>query len=184
MKFVTMHVHTSGLSPASCEILELSYQTWENGKRGPMSNDTFRACGDTTTSAFLSALPHNGYNVEAGLKAPPLQAGFVKRFLDEVNAADGSVIDTAFARTGFGWRFIEVAAARLDVALPAFVRLIDIPSLAMPMLGAGKVGGLSMRDLTAVTGKPAPTTSKEMVERGADIFEALCRAYMKALVTP
>lgn len=184
MKFVCFHLHTSGLSPDTAEILELTFQTWENFRRNAPSNDKFRAVGNLELPSFAEAAQRNGYNADAGLALPPLQAGYLKRFFAAVQAADGHVVDSCFGRSGFGWGFIETAARRLGVPLPSFVRLIDVPSLAVPMLAAKKVEGLTMAALAAVTGKAAPTTSLETVERAQDVFESVCRAYVKALVSP
>ncbi len=188
MKFICIDTETTGLRPDTCEIVELSYQPWENFKRGEMSNDIFRANGDPNTEAFKGAAKINGYDEAKRLDCPPMRYGYVKRCFDAIEAAGGNVVG---ANPAFDWAFLIEAAKRLGVPLPACrVRLIDVASLAVPMLAAGKVQSLSLRDLVKLVGKTQGDgaggghTSKQDVELTIDVFEFLCRAYVKALVSP
>lgn len=188
MKFICIDTETSGLDPNTCEVLELSYQSWENFKRGDMSNDIFRAMGNPETEAFKGAAKINGYDAAKREQCASFRYGFVKRCFDAIEAVDGIVLG---ANPAFDWAFLKTAAERLGVPLPKCrVRLVDVSSLAVPMMAAGKVASLSLRDLVKLVGKTQGDgaggghTSKQDVELTIDVFEFLCRAYVKALVTP
>jgi DNA polymerase III epsilon subunit-like protein len=177
MKFICIDTETSGLDPRTCEIVELSYQPWENFQRGTMTSETFTAVGNTDHPDFAAAAKINGYDPAtrrvAALRAPHLVALFAA-----IDAADGVAVGNNVA---FHWSFIRTAAERMRVPLPKFVRLIDVASMAVPMVAAGKVGGFSLRELATLTGK---LDGPNKVTTTIDVFEHLCRAYVKALVAP
>jgi DNA polymerase III epsilon subunit-like protein len=184
MKFLCIDTETSGLDPATCEILELSYQPWENFTRGSMTSETFRALGNTDHPDFASAAKINGYTEDNRKGSVVFAARHLAACFAAIDANDGMVVG---ANPAFDWGFLHTAAARLRVPLPkSRVRLIDVSSLAVPMVAAGKVEGLSLRQLVKMVGKNQGEvhSSKLDVELTIDVFEHLCRAYVKALVTP
>lgn len=184
MKAICLDTETSGLEPETSEILELSYQHWCDFKRGPMRTDKFRALSNQQHPDFVGAAKINGYDDTKRNDLPVFQAGFLVSCFKAIEEADGIVIG---ANPGFDWGMLRTWALRHRVPLPSCrVRLIDVASLAMPMVAAGKVDGLSLKNLVKIAGKTQPDvhTSASDVELTLDVFEALCRAYVKALVTP
>lgn len=184
MKFICIDTETSGLNPRTCEILELSYQPWENFTRGAMTSETFRALGNTSHPDFAAAAKINGYTEDNRKGSVALTAKHVANCFAAIDASDGMVVG---ANPGFDWGFLRTAAERMSVPLPTSrVRLIDVSSLAVPMVAAGKAESMSLRDLVKLVGKEQGDvhTSKRDVELTIDVFEYLCKAYVKALVTP
>lgn len=192
MKFVCIDTETTGLNPRNCEIVELSYQPWENFKRGPMVNHVFTAVGNPDTDSFRGAAKINGYEPEARKLCPTLRYNHIADLFRAVDdASENKVAVVVGANPGFDWGFVTAAAERMGVPLPkGRVRLVDVASLAVPMLAAGKVESLSLRDLVKLVGKTQGDgaggghTSKQDVELTIDVFEFICRAYVKALVSP
>lgn len=182
MKLICINTETSGFDPNTGEILELSYQTWEDFKRGPLSLDTFRAVGNIGSDAFKAAAAHNGYNDEARVNCATLRAGFIARTFEAIDACDGNVLVRTWSGGVSAWSFVAAAARRFGVPQPKFVRLLDVGALALPMLAAGKVTGLGLDELGKLVAKPTDPTSKAGLT--IDVFEALCKAYVKALVSP
>jgi DNA polymerase III epsilon subunit-like protein len=188
MKFICIDTETSGLDPRTCEIVELSYQPWENFARGAMTSETFRALGNTEHPNFVGAAKINGYTDANRSGSVALTARHIAACFAAIDAVDGVVVG---ANPAFDWGFLQTAAERMSVPLPkSRVRLIDVASMAVPMVAAGKVEGYSLRNLVKLVGKTQGDgaggghTSKQDVELTIDVFEFLCRAYVKALVTP
>jgi|SRR5687768_15550068 len=182
MKLLCIDTETSGLNPDTCEIVELSYQPWENFVRGAMVSETFRALGNTEHPDFVAAAKINGYTNDNRAGSVALTARHIAACFAAIDAAEGVVVG---ANPAFDWGFLKTAAERLRVPLPASrVRLVDVASLAVPMYAAGKVEGMSLRNLVKLVGKTQGDvhTSKQDVELTLDVFEFLCRAYIKALV--
>jgi DNA polymerase III epsilon subunit-like protein len=181
MKFICIDTETSGLDPRTCEIVELSFQPWENFARGAMTSETFLAVGNTEHPDFVGAAKINGYSEANRAGSTTLRARHIVACFNAIDAADGVVVG---ANPAFDWGFLKATAERMAVPLPkSRVRLIDVASL-------GKVEGFSLRNLVKLVGKTQGDgaggghTSKQDVELTIDVFEHLCRAYVKALVTP
>jgi DNA polymerase III epsilon subunit-like protein len=184
MKFICIDTETSGLDPETSEILELSYQHWCDFKRGTMQSDKFRALSNQQHPDFVGAQKINGYDDSKRNDLPVFQAGFVVSCFKAIEEAEGVVVG---ANPAFDWGMLSTWAKRLRVPFPSCrVRLIDVSSLAAPMVATGKVASYSLKDLVKLVGKeqPAVHTSAGDVELTIDVFEALCRGYVKALVSP
>lgn len=184
MKFICGDVETSGLDPDTSEILELSYQQWCDFKRGPMRTDKFRARGNQEHPDFLGAQKINGYNDAKRDELPVFQAGFIRSYFKAIEEADGIVVG---ANPAFDWAMISTQAKRLRVPMPSCrVRLIDVASMAVCFVATGKVASYSLKDLVKLVGKTQPEvhTSASDVELTIDVFEFLCKAQIKAVLSP
>jgi hypothetical protein len=179
MKLMFTHVETSGLGPERGEILELTYQPWADGVRGPISNDIFRAVGNMNAKSFVEAAGMNGYDDEKRINCATLRAGFLVRFFEGLDTGgDNTLIACNPTLTR---DYIVTTAKRFGLTVPAF-RVYDVASIALPLLVAEKVKSLKLRDLCELVGKPGPKSSIEKVERTIDVFEECFRRYYGALV--
>lgn len=179
MKLLFVHVETSGLDARTGEILELTYQSWIDGKRGTLSNDRFRAVGSITTPAFADAAKHNGYIEAERIECATCRGGFIERLIGELEACDGALAAVAPTLT---YEFVTETARRYGIPCPR-LRVYDVASMALPLLVAEKVPSLKLADLAGLVGKPAPKCSIDKVERSIDVFEECFRRYYKALVS-
>lgn len=177
MKLVFAHVETSGLDARKGEVLELTYQTWTDGEKSAISNDKFRAVGNLDAPSFKEAAKINGYDEAARLDCATFRAGFLARFFESVQAAEGAIIACGPTLT---FEFLTETARRYDVTAPR-LRVFDVASMALPLLVAEKVKSLKLADLAELVGKPAPKTSVEKVERTVEVFEKLFVMYYQAL---
>jgi DNA polymerase III alpha subunit (gram-positive type) len=176
VKAVFLHVHTTGLDHAVDEVVEFAMLPWNDGKAGEVITEKFFALGEVPAEAAKI----NGYEHEARRSCASFRHGYVAGILKTIAEHDGVIIAN---NPEFSWSFIRTAAVRLRVPMPAQrIRTIDTASLATPLYLAGKVQGLSTRDLAVLTGRPYTcASSRDTVIMLKDIFESEVRAYLKAL---
>jgi DNA polymerase III alpha subunit (gram-positive type) len=182
MKLVVLDFETSGLDPETSEVLEVALLPWDDGKRGEVMSEKFCAIGNTTAPDFIAAAKLNGYTDDEANRKPRFTAPFVRKILDVIVAHDGVVLGS---NPFFDWRFLETAARRMRVAMPdTRIRLVDTASLAVPLLLAGKVKGLSLGELTeSLLNKKRSNvhSAGEDVTLTIEVFESIVGRYFKAL---
>lgn len=176
MKAVFLHVHTTGLDPECNEVVEFAMLPWNDGKSGEVLTEKFYSLSEMPAEAAKI----NGYEHEARRSCASFRYGYVAGILKVIADHDGVVIAN---NPDFAWSFVRTAAKRLRVPMPDVrVRTIDTASMAVPLFVAGKVQGLSLRDLAVLTGRPYTcSSSAETVVMIKDVFESLFRTYLKAL---
>lgn len=183
MKGVFFDTETSGLTTyAGAEILQTSIMGWDDGKRTEVVTNTFRMLGDPTQPSAVEALKINGYKYEEREKHPPLEAAFIKQLYDTIVQYDGIVLG---CNPAFDWEMLTREGDRRGVPRPAGrVRLVDVSSIAVPMSVAGKISGISLRNMAALVGRPQqePHDAGADIVLTCDVFEKLFEHYYKALV--
>lgn len=174
MKLLFFTCETSGLEPATSEILSWEYARWDASQStpaGPVTRDVFRMLGSPAAAA--DALRANGYDASKAHEHPPLQHGFVERVLSEIDACDGVV---AAVNPRFYVSHLDEACRRLGIRVP-FMRVVDVASLCVPLFVAGKTKSLGLAALA--DGLGIQPGSK--VERTMGVFEACFKKYYGAL---
>jgi hypothetical protein len=124
----------------------------------------------------------NGYDYATREQHPIMQAGFVRAAYEAIREHDGFVIG---CNPGFDLDMLDRTADRLGVARPDMrIRLICVSSMAVPLLVAGKITGIGLRNMAALVGReqPNPHNAGTDVELTCDVFEKLFEHYYKALV--
>jgi hypothetical protein len=184
MKCLFLDCETSGLPDyAGREILQWAFMGWDDGVRSGVQVDRFRMLGDPTNEHAAAALRINGYDYAKREEYPVMQAGFIKRLYDAVTECDGYVVG---CNPSFDWdAFVLPTGDRLGVPRPAGrVRLIDVSSMALPLVVAGKIESIALRKLAMLVGRPQqePHDAGADVVLACDVFEKLFELYYKALV--
>lgn len=188
MKCLFLDCETTGLPDyAGREILQWAFMGWNDGQRSGVRMDRFRMLGELNEQS-KAALAINGYKHEEREQHPVMQAGFIRALYDAVTECDGYVVacnpafdwDQMVTRTGDA---LGVTRPMKD-GKPLRIRLIDVSSMAVPLVVAGKVSGVRLRDLAALVGRPQqePHDAAADVVLTCDIFEKLFELYYKALV--
>lgn len=190
MKALFLDCETSGLPDyQGREILQWAFMGWNDGQRSAVRVDRFKMLGNPEHPAAREALKINGYDYSKREEYPVMQAGFIKALYDAVVECDGYVIA---CNPGFDWdqmvtRTGDLLGVPRPVAAdgkPLRVRLIDVSSMAVPLVVAGKLEGVALRKLAALVGRTQqePHDAAADVVLTADVFEKLFELYYKALV--
>lgn len=189
MKCVFFDCETTGLPDyPGAEILQWALLGWDDGKRTPVVNETFRMLGNPEEPNAIEAMKINGYDYAKSSALQPLTALSVKAAFKMIADHDGYVVG---CNPSFDVDFLFKHAKALGVPRPTVngkpvrIRLIDVSSMAVPLMVAGKLPGIRLRDLGALLSPPRtqtePHNAADDVTLTCDVFEALFVKYWNAI---
>lgn len=172
MKLVCVDTETTGLDPIAGEVIEVAAIVWEDGVRGPLWVRRFMPNGPVDAGAAAV----NGFKPDTWGK---LQGGAKPFSFD-----DARELYTLFQEGGtflgaaihFDIAFLKEAFRRVRHPWPNVShRLIDIHSLALPLVLAGKIERGSLEAVSEFygLGKVEHSAASD-VDKTIKVFERLC----------
>jgi DNA polymerase-3 subunit epsilon len=185
MKLAILDHETTGFDPDYDESIELFIQIWtpEQGLVPAEQGGVFYRLWMPQGSCSEGAAKVNGYSREAWAArgARPL----VVEDLYELNQwlTHHEPDMWAGAATAFDVAFLKGLYKRARASLPKMShRMVDVQSLALPLLLSGELQSVSLASLASHFGitNPAQHTSQGDVATTAQVLESLCAKYLQA----
>ena len=181
MRIAFVDVETTGLDPERDEIIEVCVETWDDGATaGPSYAERFMPRGECGEGAARV----NGFTFEKWAGSPFFTAEHAHKIaavLEYVAQAGGCIGGAAVA---FDRAFLTKAFERVRVPFPKIShRLIDVQSMAVPLLVTEQIRGVSLGDLQDYFGLGAVEhTAVGDVHNTIKVFEGLLEVLCPGLM--
>lgn len=186
MKIAFVDTETTGLEDSD-ELIDVCVCVWDNGTQAPWFRRRFLPVGPVHPRAAAV----NGYDPSTWATteyAPGKVPGYFTAADAEEIAAVLSLGDMlGGAATHFDVRMLKAAFARVRAPWPKSIshRLVDVHSLANPLLLAGKIKSVSLGELVAFFGLGVvPHTAPGDVSLTMQVYERLLGMYWPAVSAP
>ncbi len=184
MKLAVFDTETTGLDTERDEIIDLCICIWDNGVQAPWYRKRFLPIGPCEPGAARV----NGYDPATWGRteyAPGRLPGyFTAADADEIGAFLSQGEFLCGAATHFDVAMLKSAFKRVRVPWPATIshRVVDVHSIAHPLLLAGKITSVSLGALAKHFGLgDVPHTAPGDVTLTMQVYEKLIETYWPVL---
>ncbi len=184
MRIAFVDVETTGLDPERDEIIEVCVETWDSDHAGALAGPSYASRFMPRGPCNPEAAKVNGFTPEKWAGAPYFTAEHAEKIAAVLQYTADVRGFLGGAATAFDRAFLMKAFERVRVPFPAVShRLVDVQSMALPLLLVGRIQGVSLQALQDVFGLGAVEhTAVGDVHNTIKVFEGLAEMLCPALL--